>query len=226
MNILVLGEDRRVDELKLKLAHLNAEVERAAHAAEENLVHYDVIFDLNFDDDQESLADYATLKNKMVFVSGVKTSLAESMYVFGERAHCCLVGMNSLPTFIDRARWELSLLHKPQAGMLDDFMKQLSVDYDLVEDRVGMLTPRVLFMIINEACYTLQEGTASVGDIDTAMKLGTNYPYGPFEWADKIGITDIFETLTAIYQDTHDERYKVCPLLKSKYLKNQPFYRK
>jgi 3-hydroxybutyryl-CoA dehydrogenase len=86
-----------------------------------------------------------------------------------------------------------------------------------------MVTPRILFMIINEACYTLQEGTASKEDIDTSMKLGTNYPFGPFEWANKIGIKHVYETLEAIYLDTHDERYKVCPLLKTMYLKGEEF---
>ena len=106
-----------------------------------------------------------------------------------------------------------------------DITSKLGVEYDTVEDRVGMVSPRILFMIINEACYTLQEGTAAVNDIDIAMKLGTNYPLGPFEWCDKIGINEVFETLVAIYEDTKDERYKICPLLKSKYLKNQPFYK-
>jgi 3-hydroxybutyryl-CoA dehydrogenase len=79
-------------------------------------------------------------------------------------------------------------------------------------------------MIINEACYTLQEGTASMQDIDISMKLGTNYPFGPFEWADKIGIKHVYETLKAVYDDTHDERYKICPMLKTIYLKNGSFY--
>jgi 3-hydroxybutyryl-CoA dehydrogenase len=56
-------------------------------------------------------------------------------------------------------------------------MKKLDWKYIQVEDRVGMVTPRVIFMIINEACCTLQEGTASMKDIDTSMKLGTNYPF-------------------------------------------------
>jgi 3-hydroxybutyryl-CoA dehydrogenase len=88
-----------------------------------------------------------------------------------------------------------------------------------------MIKPRVIFMIINEACYTLQEGTASIEDIDKSMKLGTNYPFGPFEWCDKIGVTHVFETLNAIYDDTRDERYKICPLLKHKYLRNETFYK-
>jgi 3-hydroxybutyryl-CoA dehydrogenase len=78
-------------------------------------------------------------------------------------------------------------------------------------------------MIINEACYTVQEGTATIADIDTAMKLGTNYPFGPFEWANKIGVKHVYETLLAVYTDTNDERYKICPLLKTKYLRNENF---
>ena len=104
-------------------------------------------------------------------------------------------------------------------------MQAFGIDYLSVEDRVGMVKPRVIFMIINEACYTLQEGTATIEDIDMAMKLGTNYPFGPFEWCDRIGVTSVFETLAAMYEDTKDERYKICPLLKTKYLKGETFYR-
>jgi 3-hydroxybutyryl-CoA dehydrogenase len=46
---------------------------------------------------------------------------------------------------------------------------------------------------------------------------------GPFEWANKIGIKHVYETLDAIYNDTHDERYKICPLLKTKYLRGELF---
>jgi 3-hydroxybutyryl-CoA dehydrogenase len=90
---------------------------------------------------------------------------------------------------------------------------------ECVNSRVGLITPRVVCMIINEAFYTVQEGTATEGDIDQAMKLGTNYPMGPFEWCDKIGLADVYETLEALYQDTHDERYKICSLLKQRYLR-------
>jgi 3-hydroxybutyryl-CoA dehydrogenase len=78
-----------------------------------------------------------------------------------------------------------------------------------------MITPRILFMIINEAFYTLQEGTASKEDIDIAMKLGTNYPFGPFEWCDKIGVEEVVSLLDRMYEDTHDERYKVCALMRT-----------
>jgi 3-hydroxybutyryl-CoA dehydrogenase len=73
-------------------------------------------------------------------------------------------------------------------------------------------------MIINEAYYTVQEGTATRADIDLAMKLGTNYPYGPFEWCERIGLEHVYHLLEAVYDDTKDERYKIAPLLKKEYL--------
>jgi 3-hydroxybutyryl-CoA dehydrogenase len=77
-----------------------------------------------------------------------------------------------------------------------------------------MITPRVVCMIINEAYFTAEAGTASREDIDTAMRLGTNYPYGPFEWAQQIGVKHVYDVLTAVHRATGDERYRVCNLLK------------
>jgi 3-hydroxybutyryl-CoA dehydrogenase len=73
-------------------------------------------------------------------------------------------------------------------------------------------------MIINEAYLTVQEGTATREDIDIAMKLGTNYPYGPFEWCEKIGVQNVLAILNAAYADTKDERYKPSALLKKESL--------
>jgi 3-hydroxybutyryl-CoA dehydrogenase len=73
-------------------------------------------------------------------------------------------------------------------------------------------------MIINEAYYAAQDGIASREDIDKAMRLGTNYPHGPFEWAERIGLSAVYQLIESLYRDTHDERYKVCPLLKKEYL--------
>ncbi len=55
------------------------------------------------------------------------------------------------------------------------------------------------------------------------MKLGTSYPRGPFEWANLIGVSRVYEVLEAMWQDTHEERYKVCPLLKTMYLRGESF---
>jgi 3-hydroxybutyryl-CoA dehydrogenase len=53
-------------------------------------------------------------------------------------------------------------------------------------------------MIINEAFIALEEGVSSVKEIDTAMKLGTNYPFGPFQWAQEIGLQRIVTLLNRL----------------------------
>ena len=226
MKVLLIGEDDRVEDLKTKLgSNPDLEIERSDGDKDEDFDLYDVIFDLNFDDDPSNLPVYAAMRGKAVFVNAVKLSLAEAMYATGSKIKCMLFGINALPTFLTQSKWELSLYRRFEMPELEKLMKVFGIDFLPVEDRVGLVKPRIIFMIINEACYTLQEGTASIEDIDMAMKLGTNYPFGPFEWCDRIGITSIFETLAAIYEDTKDERYKICPLLKTKYLKGETFYR-
>lgn len=226
MKILLTGEQNRAEELKARLSAVSGLIIDYSDGDEdEDYGEYDCIFDLNFDDDPSNMEIYAGLRDIPVFVNSVKLSLNEAVYAGGEKVKCLLFGINALPTFLSQATWEVSLYRKFQAPELETLMKKFGLDYLPVEDRVGMVKPRIIFMIINEACYTLQEGTATIEDIDVAMKLGTNYPFGPFEWCDKIGITAVFETLAALYEDTKDERYKVCPLLKTKYLRNETFYK-
>lgn len=225
MKILARGGKIRTEELKQKLSLVECDltVIDDTDLLSANIHEYDLIFDLVFDEHPDQLKFYAGV-SVPVIVSAVKTQLAKATHDYGNAIKCSLIGINGLPGFINRSLAEVSVINEADKLVLDSTMKKLKWEYKLVEDRVGMVTPRIIFMIINEACYTVQEGTASMKDIDVSMKLGTNYPFGPFEWADKIGIKHVYETLEAIYQDTHDERYKICPLLKTKYLKGESFY--
>lgn len=132
-------------------------------------------------------------------------------------------GFCGLPTLLNRPLLEVSLYKPENAPQLAEICAALGTDYRVVQDRLGLVTPRVLCMIINEACYALQEGTASIQDIDKSMKLGTSYPRGPFEWANLIGAGRVYDVLESLWQDTHEERYKVCPLLKTMYLRGESF---
>ena len=58
------------------------------------------------------------------------------------------------------------------------------------------------------------EGVASPEDIDNAMKLGTNYPYGPLEWADYIGLDTVLGVMTGLFTEWGEDRYRPSPLLK------------
>src|SRR5262249_3760256 len=66
---------------------------------------------------------------------------------------------------------------------------------------------RILITIINEATMALAEGVATRSDIDTAMKLGTNYPRGPLEWADTIGIETCRDLLMELNHEVTDGRF-------------------
>ena len=72
---------------------------------------------------------------------------------------------------------------------------------------------RVISCIVNEAYLTLSEGVATAEDIDKAMKLGANYPKGPFEWAEEIGASNILETLDSL-RATHGDAYLAAPSLR------------
>jgi 3-hydroxybutyryl-CoA dehydrogenase len=80
-----------------------------------------------------------------------------------------------------------------------------------VPDQPGFISARIVSMIINEAYLALEENVSSREDIDKAMKLGTNYPFGPFEWAEKIGLRQVHGLLQALAEK--NPAYKPSALL-------------
>jgi 3-hydroxybutyryl-CoA dehydrogenase len=99
---------------------------------------------------------------------------------------------------------------------VNDLMKALGRQAEWVADTEGMLSVRVIASIINEAWFALEEGISTPEEIDTAMKMGTNYPLGPFEWGRKIGLNKLVHLLDRLAMK--QERYSPCPLLKKEAL--------
>lgn len=174
----------------------------------------DVIFDFVAEEIPESLENYEKI-DCPVFFSIPKTSLALQNIFYPLKDNW--FGFNGMSTFINRSLLEVSVGNSGSTDSLGKICTRLETEFALVEDRVGMVTPRVICMIINEAYYTYGEGIASKEDIDKAMKLGTNYPLGPFEWAERIGVTHVYELLEAVYDESKDERYKIAPALRKEY---------
>jgi 3-hydroxybutyryl-CoA dehydrogenase len=217
MRIATVGPHNRVEELKQKVSSTHELIEVKNNQFEG----YDLIFDLSFDEAPDRLSHYSSLTDIPVIVCAVNTTIEQAINASTTQVQCALYGINSLPTFINRGLAEMTSLKEDLKPQVEMIFEKMEWDIKWVESRVGLVTPRIICMIINEAYYTVQEGTATKEAIDVGMKLGTAYPKGPFEWADQIGIESVYNMLDSIYADTRDERYKICPLLKKEYLQQQ-----
>jgi 3-hydroxybutyryl-CoA dehydrogenase len=218
MNLIVIGTEQNLSECKAKFGDTHTYAIADNYKEAGRLIETDtVIFDFLIDEIPTEIEFYQDL-NVVAFLNTAKRSLLNLTYGLLKSPEATLFGFNGLPTFLNRPLLEVAVLHADDKSALEKTCQELNAAFTLVEDRAGLVTPRIICMIINEAYFTVQEGTATREDIDMAMKLGTNYPYGPFEWCKRIGIKNVYELLEAVYEDTKDERYKICPLLKKEYL--------
>ena len=74
---------------------------------------------------------------------------------------------------------------------------------------------RILATLVNEAASAVADGVATPDAIDTAMRLGTNWPDGPLAWGERIGLPPVIHTLDALHASVPDGRYRATPLLRS-----------
>jgi 3-hydroxybutyryl-CoA dehydrogenase len=94
------------------------------------------------------------------------------------------------------------------------FWHSLDMETIEVKEGPGLVRARTVSCLVNEAASALMEGVASAGDIDAAMRLGTNFPYGPLEWGDIIGLDNVLAVLNGLYREYGEDRYRPSPLLK------------
>ena len=145
--------------------------------------------------------DYSELQ-KPVLINAVVSTLS-SLNVTSN-----VIRINAWPGFLKRPVWEV-------ASKIDDAATKLFEHLDkkitIVADEPGFISARIIAMIINEAYFATGDKVSSREDIDTAMKLGTNYPFGPFEWASAIGAANVLALLKQLSKT--DKRYEPAPLL-------------
>ncbi|NCT84332.1 MAG: 3-hydroxyacyl-CoA dehydrogenase [Comamonadaceae bacterium] len=83
-----------------------------------------------------------------------------------------------------------------------------------VADAPGLIVARTIAMLINEAADAVQQGVCDEAGADAAMKLGVNYPAGPFEWLARWDRRAVVALLDRLDQHHRGERYRVSPYLK------------
>ena len=95
-----------------------------------------------------------------------------------------------------------------------DFAKSIGKETVVVKDSPGFVTNRIITLVLNEGAKLVEEGLATIEDIDKIVRLSFNWPMGPCELADLVGIDVGVDLLEGIYQQTGWERYKPARLLK------------
>lgn len=127
-----------------------------------------------------------------------------------------LIGIGALPSLLGNGLLEIALspyTDKATVSAAVEFAGALGKEFALVKDTAGLVLPRILCMLANEACFALMDGVAPPHDINAAMKLGANYPLGPLAWAEQIGLRQVHAVIAALYKNFNEERYRPAPLL-------------
>jgi 3-hydroxybutyryl-CoA dehydrogenase len=142
------------------------------------------------------------------------TTVEQASWIVGKHR---LAGCAALPTYASKPAVEVApTVFTPRQTLeaVGAFYASIGQKMELVQDRVGLVSARIICQLINEAAFALQEDVARPEDVDTAMQLGVNYPHGPFAWAEILGLRNVVAVLQALHTDYAEERYRVSPLLR------------
>lgn len=167
----------------------------------------DACIDLLFDNSTERISWLNGLGSPLIIVNAVASTLADIDNGF--------VRINGWPGFLKRRLVEAAA-YESSRNKAEELFVLLGRKTEWVPDISGFITARVVASIINEAFFSLEENISTEQEIDTAMKLGTNYPLGPFEWAEKIGLAAVYSLLAGLGKT--ESRYLPCKLLEKKAL--------
>jgi 3-hydroxybutyryl-CoA dehydrogenase len=169
----------------------------------ENYKEADAVVDLLFENLQDRISFLKQLAPSIVIINSVTDTLAETDPGF--------IRIAGWQTFLRAAVVEASCLNDGSKKIAEEVFGSFNKNIHWLPDEPGFVTPRVISTIINEAYFALAESVSTPEEIDTAMKLGTAYPYGPFEWSREIGLQNISTLLHRL--STHQKRYTPSELL-------------
>ena len=198
MHIVVKGDDQQRDEFLSKPIADGIIVTWIS--TNDRVPKADAYFDLLFDEQGPS---FGGITDKPVFLNAVITTC--------DRLPQNCIRINAWNGFLKREIIEVSAADSQILADAAQILYQMGWSHQSVPDTPGMIAARIIAMIINEAYFGLGDEISTKAEIDTAMKLGTNYPYGPFEWSKKIGVPKIYALLKKLYET--DSRYAVAPAL-------------
>ncbi|WP_276502935.1 3-hydroxyacyl-CoA dehydrogenase family protein [Terrimonas pollutisoli] len=203
MQVLLVASESLKDELLNNTTILPA-ITWITQPGEEDNTKYDTCIDLNFDNTPARIDWLTRLQSPLVVINSVITPLQQIQTNF--------IRINGWNTFLQRPIIEAATISENNKLIAEELFLLFGKKTQWVPDITGLITPRVVAAIVNEAFFALQENVSTREEIDIAMKLGTNYPFGPFEWSEKIGLENIYALLTELSRS--NKRYFPADLLK------------
>jgi len=160
----------------------------------------EAFMDLTFEAEPAKIKFLSGLLPKPVLVNSVTDTL--------DKIHPEFIRINGWPGFMKGKYVEAAA-----AGVMQEKAGKMFGDQMVfLPDEPGFISARIVAMIINEAWFTWEAGTGSKEDIDLAMKLGTGYPFGPFEWAELIGVEKVSGLLKRLAEK--DTLYEIAESLR------------
>ena len=151
-----------------------------------------------------------------IFVSNTSTLNLSKLAVATKRADI-VIGMHFLNPVPKVPLVELVRGLKTSDKTFDSvkkFAERLGKTVVEVFEYPGFVTTRVIVPLLNEAMYVLMESVATADGIDTAMKLGYNFQYGPLELADIMGLDEVLAWMESLFHELGEAKYRPCPLLR------------
>jgi 3-hydroxybutyryl-CoA dehydrogenase len=125
------------------------------------------------------------------------------------------IGFHVLPPLSESRLVEVTGGARSSVVAAKRFFDTLGKHVTWVEDAPGLVLGRLVCQVINEAAFALAEGVGSAADIDAGMVYGLNYPRGPLEWADQIGLDHVLAVVDGLFEERREERYRAAPVLRS-----------
>lgn len=206
MHLLIISHSNTVEHLWGKPLPLSGVTIRQEKIFEPAMAkEADVIIDFDFESEPQRIDIYKTLLQPVLIASTVYT--LEELKVTVEP----IVRFNNWPCKEERDLVEVAMPQN-QVEKFEQIFSTLSIPFQKTKDIVGFVTARIISLIINEAFLVLEDEISTKEEIDIAMKLGTNYPMGPFEWCNAIGQKNVYELLLKL--SLKEKRYTPSLLLK------------
>jgi 3-hydroxybutyryl-CoA dehydrogenase len=204
MKIIVVANARQKDELMAQQEVVPSNFDwRTGPDVPGDIMDGDICIDLLYDNTSGRLRAWQQFNPSLLVINAVPGPSGETGFPY--------VRINGWNTFLKRSIIE--------AIAPDDLKEKTTALFSLFNKKIewtsniaGFLSVRIVASIINEAYFALQERVSTKQEIDTAMRLGTNYPYGPFEWSREIGINNIYNLLKHLGEE--ENRYQPAALLK------------